>query len=73
MSATIRKPTTINEYTNGRDIGQKPIGTAYDAGNQIVILGDPEEHPEWPDDDPRQHNCDQMGCGRCHVLYRFYK
>ncbi len=54
-----------------KDQGQTPIGKAYDAGNEIVILGDPPaEDPSWPDGDPRRHNCDAMGCGQAHVLYR---
>lgn len=58
----------------GKDTGQKPIGEAYDAGDEIVILGDPPEFPDSvPDDDPRRHSCDAMGCGCAHVLYRFRK
>lgn len=58
----------------GLDTGQSAIGTAYDAGDEIVILGTPPEYDESvPDDDPRQHNCDDMGCGQAHVLYRFRK
>jgi len=58
----------------GNDNGQPPIGEAYDTGDEIVIIGTP---PEFPDsvleDDPRRHNCDAMGCGCAHVLYRFRK
>lgn len=57
-----------------KDTGQEPIGTAYDAGADIVILGIPhDEDVSWSDDDPRRHNCDAMGCGQAHVLYRFKK
>lgn len=57
-----------------RDAGQQPIGNAYDAGDEIVILGIPhDEDVSWPDDDLRRHNCDAMGCGQAHVLYRFKK
>ena len=52
----------------GKDTGQPPIGEAYDAGDEIVILGTPPEFPDSvPDDDPRRHNCDAMGCGCAHV------
>ena len=58
----------------GKDTGQPPIGEAYDTGDEIVILGTPPEFPDSvPDDDPRRHNCDAMGCGCAHVLYRFHK
>jgi hypothetical protein len=58
----------------GKDTGKLLVGNAYDAGNEIVICGDPtEEHDDWPEDDPRRHNCDRMGCGQSHVLYRFPK
>lgn len=39
---------------------------------QAVITGDPADLPDSvADDDPRRHNCDQMGCPSLdHVLYR---
>lgn len=39
---------------------------------QALVTGDPQELPESADDnDPRQHNCDAMGCPTLdHVLYR---
>jgi hypothetical protein len=39
---------------------------------QVLITGDPQELPEAADDnDPRQHNCDAMGCPTLdHILYR---
>lgn len=41
---------------------------------ETVVLGDPPEEDEsWPDDDPRRHNCDAIGCGRGHVLARIKK
>jgi hypothetical protein len=36
---------------------------AYIVRGQIVILGVPDEGDEF-------HNCDAMGCGCCHVIYR---
>jgi hypothetical protein len=36
----------------------------YQTETAIVIVGNPEEN------DPL-HNCDAMGCGQEHVLYRF--
>ena len=57
-----------------KDRGQKAIGEAYETENEIVILGIPKElGDDVPEDDPRQHNCDAMGCGCAHVLYRFRK
>ena len=47
---------------------------AFTNGYQIVVLGSPPnpEDLDIPDDDPRHHNCDQMGCGSVgdHVLCR---
>ena len=37
--------------------------TVYQTATQIVIVGDPEDEED-------SHNCDAMGCGREHVLYR---
>ena len=54
------------------------IGVAYDTGTEIVILGRPDDEDFLDaigasDGDPRRHNCDAMGCGGCHVLYRIPK
>jgi len=58
----------------GIDKGQDPIGQAFETDDEIVIIGNPPDlGNDVPDDDPRQHNCDAMGCGMCHVLYRFPK
>jgi hypothetical protein len=58
----------------GKDTGRPPIGEAYDTGDEIVICGTPPEFSDSvPEDDPRRHNCDAMGCGCAHVLYRFRK
>jgi hypothetical protein len=35
---------------------------------EIIFLGKPS--PEVNSDGEDVHNCDQMGCGQCHVLYR---
>lgn len=60
--------------TMGKDTGKPPIGEAFETGNEIVILGTPPEFPDSvPEEDPRRHNCDVMGCGCAHVLYRFRK
>lgn len=47
--------------------GFREVGTAFTNGTELVILGEP------PEDDPEclLHNCDEMGCGRNHVIYRF--
>ncbi len=58
----------------GKDTGENAIGEAYDTGHEIVIIGTPPEFDDSvPDDDPHRHNCDAMGCGCAHVLYRFRK
>jgi len=55
-----------------KDSGQAPIGQAFDAGHEIVIVGVPKS--DVPEDSPEFHNCDAMGCGSfSHVLYRFPK
>ncbi len=65
-------PSRLSNREN--DMSKYPIGEAYDTGDQIVILGTPPDFPDSvPDDDPRRHNCDAMGCGCAHVLYRFHK
>ena len=43
--------------------GYTPI-EAYENGEEIIILGTPEDE---------SHNCDDMGCGTCHITYRIYK
>ena len=45
----------------------KAIGTAYDTGSEIIVAV-PHGHDLTTD-----HNCDAMGCGQWHVLYRFRK
>ena len=54
---------------------ERPIGIAYLCGNQVVVCGIPTHYGTTEDhipcDDPRRHNCDAMGCGRDHVIYRF--
>lgn len=58
----------------GKDNNKPPIGEAYDAGDEIVILGTPPDFDDSvPEDDARRHNCDAMACGMAHVLYRFSK
>ena len=64
----------MNENTTEPIDLEQPIGLAYDNGKEIFICGQPKLYgPEVAEDDPRQHNCDQMGCGRDHVIARFPK
>lgn len=44
----------------------------YRRGNELVITGYPPDEPDdWPEDDPRRHNCDAMGCGSTeHIILR---
>jgi hypothetical protein len=39
------------------------LGFAYVSGGQVVVTGSPD-----PDDE--SHNCDAMGCGQSHVVFR---
>ena len=50
----------------------KEIGTAYETEDgEIVICGTPPNEESKDEND--WHNCDAMGCGQEHVLYRFPK
>jgi hypothetical protein len=51
--------------------GPAAIGEAFDQGDSIIVAmpGVGMGWPTLPDD----HNCDAMGCGAWHVLYRFKK
>jgi hypothetical protein len=39
---------------------------AYMTAREIIVMGQPPED----DDEETGHNCDAMGCGLSHVLYR---
>lgn len=53
-------------------MNEKLVGIAYESDGEIVICGTPPDEPEGLDlDVPALHNCDEMGCGHAHVLYRF--
>ncbi len=43
--------------------------TVYKTETHIIITGIPEEEDETAEES--RHNCDAMGCGQEHVLYRF--
>lgn len=47
------------------------VGTAYEKGCWIVVCGEPNDTED--ENSPDYHNCDAMGCGWEHVLYRFHK
>ena len=54
------------------------IGEAVETAHEILVLGDPPDEEQYErdgisEDDARRHNCDAMGCGAFHVLYRFTK
>ncbi len=58
------------EFHDGIPKGWNEVA-AYAKGDRVIILGKPTEEPDdWADDDPRRHNCDEMGCGQDHVLAR---
>lgn len=44
-------------------MNENSIGTAYETPTEIIICG-------TPPDEEGLHNCDEMGCGFEHVLYR---
>lgn len=52
--------------------GVETLEHVHITDKQAYITGDPADLPDSvPDDDPRRHNCDQMGCPSLdHVLYR---
>ncbi len=37
---------------------------------KAIVYGIPAEYSFLPEDHPDQHNCDEMGCGQAHVLWR---
>lgn len=49
----------------------KEIGIAFETEHEIVVVGRPADDEHLPEEE--QHNCDAMGCGLNHVLYRFHK
>jgi hypothetical protein len=44
---------------------------AYETAIEVVVMGVPPDDEHLPED--KQHNCDAMGCGFTHVIYRFNK
>lgn len=45
----------------------------YEHSNQVVILGEPDTEGLSEDEAVERHNCDVMGCGTHHVIFRFHK
>lgn len=43
----------------------------YLTKNEVVILGNPAHGDETKLDENDWHNCDEMGCGRSHVIGRY--
>lgn len=64
-------PKLFYEEEGGEEVSKQPIGTAYSTEREIVIVGVPPSDERLPEEE--QHNCDAMGCGMEHVLYRFPK
>lgn len=62
----------------GVPVGYKRV-EAYENGTEVIVCGTPEDEPEGLSEEEyarwyeRAHNCDAMGCGLSHVLYRFPK
>lgn len=44
---------------------------AYETATEIIVCGIPPDDGHLPEED--RHNCDAMGCGYEHVVYRFRK
>ncbi len=67
----------VVDRTSGIPEGAKPVDAYLMLNGQLVVCGEPPDEPE--DLTPEEyaayyetsHNCDQMGCGLSHVLYRF--
>lgn len=43
-------------------------GEVLSNGRTVVVLASP--HRDEPEDHPDSHNCDAMGCGSSHVIWR---
>lgn len=63
LAAPARRSATNKE--KGIPDGATPI-EAYEQDGEIIVLG-------IPPSEEGVHNCDEMGCGFSHVLYRFHK
>ena len=64
----MQKAEKLMEETVPKDY--RPIEVvAYSNGKNVVIIGTPHEY-ETDEENYAHHNCDQMGCGWSHVLYR---
>ena len=50
-----------------KDFRKLPAYEVWTNGSDFIVLGDP---PMQDDDSEEGHNCDQMGCGACHVIAR---
>lgn len=51
-------------------MAERQIGIAWETTEgEIVITGSPTQDDQLPEE--KRHNCDAMGCGQEHVLYRF--
>ena len=44
---------------------------AYVTDKEVIVMGIAPDDEHLPEDD--RHNCDAMGCGFTHVIYRFKK
>jgi hypothetical protein len=58
------------EIPDGIPRGAKRV-EAYESATEIVVCGTPPDDMHLPED--QRHNCDEMGCGQSHVIYRFRK
>ena len=44
---------------------------AYETDKEYLIVGQPKNEEGLPEEG--RHNCDEMGCGCCHIIRRFSK
>lgn len=73
---TITLTPLVADETPTEELPKFPVKReAVETETEIIVFGWPESEPEdapleWYD---TAHNCDAMGCGWDHVLYRFRK
>lgn len=54
------EPTVPDSYR------RLPVDEVWTDGTDVIVLG----LPPRADDEENGHNCDEMGCGQCHVLLK---
>ena len=57
-----------NAFIVERERGEQVWSIEINDHSEVVVLGSPPDESEQ--DDENTHNCDAMGCGYVHVLFR---